>query len=98
MSWVREDYQSADFFILGWLNGHTYKDRQLLIIAMPQSPSLENYNDENLPPFTEIVLTKRRVWALAPYVGDPFVYMWYVATDPAGYQIAHGESWIEYLP
>lgn len=98
MSWVREDYQASDFFILDWLNGRTYRDRQLLIIAKPHVPSLKNYNSKDSPDFIEVVLTKKRVWALAPYVGDPFVYMWYIATNPAGYQIAYGESWIEYLP
>lgn len=41
-------------------------------------------------------LTKRKVGALAPYVGRPFIYVWFVATDSLGRSIA-GESWIEYL-
>lgn len=38
-------------------------------------------------------LAVRRVWALAPYVGDPFVYVWLVAVDEANRWVsgeAHG--------
>jgi hypothetical protein len=42
-------------------------------------------------------LTKRRAFGLAPYVGRPFVYTWWIATDQQGRSIAGG-SRIEYLP
>ncbi len=43
------------------------------------------------------VLTKRRAFGLAPYVGDPFLYTWWAATDQHGRSIA-SDSRIEYLP
>lgn len=43
-----------------------------------------------------IRLTKRTAWGLAPYVGDPFIYTWHVATDHLGRSIS-GESTIAYM-
>ena len=43
------------------------------------------------------VLHRQRCWGAAPYVGEPFVYMWNAAIDEVGRAIA-GESHIEYIP
>lgn len=43
-----------------------------------------------------LVLTKRKVLGLAPFVGKPFVYIWYVATDQYGRSIA-SDSHIHYI-
>ena len=43
------------------------------------------------------VLAKRRAFGFAPYVGDPFIYTWWTATDQHGRSIA-SDSRIEYLP
>lgn len=42
-----------------------------------------------------IALTRRLCAAPAPYVGEPFVYLWYTATDDYGRAVA-GDCWIEY--
>jgi hypothetical protein len=42
-------------------------------------------------------MTVSKAVAPAPFVGDPFVYMWKVATDDLGRHVA-GSSWIEYVP
>lgn len=44
-----------------------------------------------------VTLTKQKCWALAPYVGDPYVYVWRVATDTLGRSIA-SEAHIHHLP
>lgn len=41
-------------------------------------------------------LTKQKAQALAPYVGRPFIYRWYVAIDELGRMIA-GEARIHYI-
>jgi hypothetical protein len=41
-------------------------------------------------------LTKRRAVAPAPYVGDPFAYVWHVGTDQHGRSIA-GDARIVHL-
>ena len=43
------------------------------------------------------VLAKHRAFGLAPYVGNPFIYTWWTATDQHGRSIA-SDSRIEYLP
>ena len=43
------------------------------------------------------ILHRQKCWGPAPYVGQPFVYMWNAAVDELGRGIA-GESRIEYLP
>lgn len=45
----------------------------------------------------QVVLQKHKAYGFAPYVGDPFVYMWRFATDQYGRSIA-GEAHIHYLP
>lgn len=42
------------------------------------------------------ILRKEKAAGLAPYVGDPFVYIWYVATDELGRSVA-GDAKIRYL-
>jgi len=42
-------------------------------------------------------LVKRRAYAPAPYVGDPFIYTWWTATDQHGRSIA-SDTQIEPLP
>jgi len=49
------------------------------------------------PPFKTRVLHRQKCWGPAPYVGDPFVYIWFAAVDELGRGIA-GESHIEYIP
>lgn len=45
-----------------------------------------------------LLITKQRVVALAPYVGDPFYYEWIVGTDNYGRQIATDSRIVHYPP
>lgn len=49
-------------------------------------------SEPDLPMHT---LTKEKAAGLAPYVGDPFMYVWYVATDELGRSVA-GDAHIQY--
>lgn len=44
----------------------------------------------------DVLLEKHKAWGAAPYVGRPFCYRWYTATDSLGRHIA-GESRIVYM-
>jgi hypothetical protein len=46
--------------------------------------------------FRTEMLTRRRAQALAPYVGRPFIYRWWCATDSLGRGIA-GDLRIQYI-
>lgn len=43
------------------------------------------------------ILTRRKAWGPAPYVGEPFVYVWYCAVDELGRGIA-GDARVVYIP
>jgi hypothetical protein len=49
-------------------------------------------SEPDLPVHT---LTKEKAAGLAPYVGDPFMYVWYVATDGSGRSVG-GDAHIQY--
>ena len=86
-------------WVMDWLNGDgRYADRH--VIQMPVSKPIQAATIEERPDsfaFNVRTLTKQKAWAVAPYTGKPFVYMWYFATDELGRSIA-GKSWIQYLP
>lgn len=73
-----------------WLNG----PEESITIAVPPAITLRAYlrpqePDPSGP--TTLHLRKRRALGPAPYVGEPFAYWWYIATDQYGRSIA-GES------
>lgn len=78
-------------WLLDWLErGHQHN----YLVPVPRRVRF----DESEPVATACaVLTKRRAFGPAPYVGDPFVYIWWAATDQHGRSIA-SDSRIEYLP
>lgn len=87
--------------LFGWLNGvGEYADRGTLRIPTrlgvgPSSMTAdETYPTEPLP--QPMILTRRRCAGPAPYVGRPFCYMWWVATDDWGRAIA-GDAHMRYL-
>lgn len=75
-----------------------------LHIQIPLPPKLQPLKsdpgpltaDDVLGPPTSL-LTIRRAWGPAPYVGRPFVYTWRVATDELGRHIAGWRTQIRYL-
>ena len=76
-------------WLMDWLNSEgQFADRHVIMIPKPINAD---------PVDDKRTLTKQKAWALAPYTGKPFVYMWFCATDELGRSIA-GKSWIEYLP
>jgi hypothetical protein len=71
------------------------------IIVLPIMPRLRAISraegDKPSEPFTRtLTLTRIKAGGPAPYVGDPFVYMWYCAYDELGRTIA-GEARIRYI-
>lgn len=80
-----------------WLNGAPgYSDSYRMKIAMVPRLSLDpiggSASELDLPMH---ILTKEKAAGLAPYVGDPFMYVWYVATDELGRSVA-GDAHIRY--
>lgn len=49
-------------------------------------------------PSDPIALEVRRCWALAPWSGRPFVYMWRVAVEASTNRWVAGDSWAEHPP
>lgn len=42
-------------------------------------------------------LTRRKAFGPAPYVGRPFVYLWYVGEDDLGRMVAGETTWLRYV-
>ena len=85
--------------LIHWLNDpHSWYRRIPIPLRISFSALLADETDlMEMPEFKELMLTKHKMYGWAPYVGDPFIYMWFAAVDQFGRWIA-GESWIEYLP
>lgn len=84
--------------LIYWLNdrnSHYYR------MPIPCGPRPIFAKTENTPfqdlDMRTLELVKHKAYGWAPYVGDPFIHMWFTAVDQFGRWIA-GESWIEYLP
>ena len=92
MEW--HPYYRDKTYLWDWLNNSS------LVTWIPVIPVLRINSPKPDPSrLTDntLRLTKERAWNYAPYVGEPFIYMWYVATDQYGRSIA-GESWRHYIP
>jgi hypothetical protein len=90
-------------WLLDWLNG-TGRWANDLTLRVPVLPSMRSLwraalagepEPDPVPMPTTLTLTRYKAVGLAPYVGRPFVYRWYVARDELGREIA-GESRIVY--
>lgn len=64
--------------------------RHRMFTMDPAAPVEPTSNDQ-------VMLDIHRCFNLAPYVGDPFVWMWKYATDRYGRWVA-GDSWPEPVP
>lgn len=93
---IRADYQRHEHLITDWLYGLTAQ-KDILTIARPIKVGLDAYigESEYFGPLYE-TLTRRKQWGLAPYVGDPFIYVWYIAVNGDGEVIAQTGSWRHY--
>ncbi len=62
--------------------------RRSLMLPVPLSGRIFSAADEPYPPalpsFETRTLLVKRAWGKAPYVGDPFIYVWDVAADDMG--------------
>ena len=90
-------------YLVDWLNevGTYAKMWDIELVIAPRS-NPASYTTEtgpsaalSAPSFKTRVLHRQKCWGPAPYVGDPFVYIWFAAVDELGRGIA-GESHIEY--
>lgn len=79
--------------VLDWLN---QDDGRPLIFDMPRrlEPATDITSMEL--ELDRITLQKRKAWGPAPFVGEPFAYVWWYATDKYGRSVA-GDARIEYL-
>lgn len=86
MTWLRD-----------WLNGTVLPGQQRVDVPrVPRlNPTLTGHWDVE-PQISRHTLHKKKAAGLAPYVGDPFVYVWYVGTDELGRSVA-GDAMIRYL-
>lgn len=80
-----------------WLEGD---DQHALRIPEPSTAAGILGGDASAIP-DDLLLTKRRAWGPAPYVGQAFHYEWPVAVDSLGRQIAgdtrivlHHDDWM----
>ena len=85
-------------WLLDWLEGRGGWPAHH--IRLPIVPPLRFHAyDPDAPitvePVRDRILTKQRAWGAAPYVGRPFAYWWYFATDELGRSIA-GDTRMRY--
>ena len=80
-----------------WLNGAAFpRQTRMQIPVMPRlSAELPYRLATNEPSVRVHTLIKEKSAGLAPYVGDPFMYVWYVATDELGRSVS-GDAQIHY--
>jgi hypothetical protein len=87
MTWLRD-----------WLNGDVYPRQDRVKVAMTHRPAslvslLHAYPETS---YGYHILRKEKAAGLAPYVGEPFVYIWFVGTDELGRSVA-GDATIQPL-
>lgn len=85
-------------WLLDWLNDRgPFAGRDTIKVARPMSRRFPLIRSDALHPVDPIpepfVLTRRRAWGRAPYVGEPFHYEWWVGEDQLRRRIA-GETQI----
>lgn len=88
--------------LLDWLDGDLFGGGHTIHLPRPANLSASLFDQSSLDPATfqppdHLVLTRQRAWGPAPYVGDPFVYVWNCACDQHGRWVA-GTQKIKYLP
>jgi hypothetical protein len=83
-------------WVRDWLNGAAFPRQTRMQIPVMPRLSLDltggSANEPDLPVHT---LIKEKAAGMAPYVGDPFMYVWYIATDELGRSVS-GDAQIHY--
>lgn len=91
-------FYRAHTWLLDWLNGVTFVGQHVIEVPRPArwTPFAETDPTAfELPP-DNLRLTRQTAWGRAPYVGNPFVYTWQVASDQYGRWVA-GERTVQYV-
>jgi hypothetical protein len=87
-------------WLLDWLEGRgTYSGDSIRVPVMPRlHVSFTELEPDVIaqPTIRALTLTKQRAFGPAPYVGQPFAYVWPCAVDELGRAIA-GDAKIVYL-
>lgn len=90
-------YQDMMSWLRDWLNGSPRYPPDRVQVPFTQRLNLTlTGSSAHEPAISTHILIKEKAAGLAPYVGDPFVYIWYVATDELGRSVA-GDAKIRYL-
>lgn len=87
-------YEPRRQWLTHWLDNETTWH-----VRMPVPPVLRLVYEPVYNPWDmgkENVLQRRHTWGVAPYVGDPFVYAWWCASDDYGRWIAGSATTIHY--
>jgi hypothetical protein len=90
---VHPAYAAHATSLLNWLDELTSDHVE---VAFPTSPTWSPDPDLYPPETKRQVLTRRKAYGLAPYVGRPFVYVWPVAVDSLGRQVAGRQTRIQH--
>lgn len=87
-------------WVRDWVSGkqpqyNTYQ----LHVPIRQSPRLEYVEADPSRPevINRLTMQRHKAFGAAPYVGDPFVYVWWVGVDNLGRHVC-SDSAIHYLP
>lgn len=90
-------------FVIEWALGHQLgMDQWHLVIPVPSrprwpAPGQLAPTEADVTSLRTHIMTRRQAWALAPFVGDPFVYLWDICTDELGRGIG-GFTKIQHIP
>lgn len=86
-------------YLVDWLHDKAHPFGRNIRLPVPRPPRFCGIDEDVKPAelaLNCVTLTKREAYGNAPYVGEPFVYVWPVATDEYGRSIA-GEARIQHL-
>lgn len=91
-------YEQHRRWLTHWLNNET-SATVLIAITRPSRFTWpgEPLGPPSLGPSRRTQLRRQRAWGLAPYVGDPFVYVWWTASDDRGRWIAGDATTIQHV-
>lgn len=79
-------------WLLDWLNDAEHSFGYHVRMSVPAAiHAWDPEPDVLAPDVRQHVITRRKAWGLAPYVGAPFVYVWPVGEDELGRMVG-GEA------
>lgn len=85
-------YYADNKFVIEWVLGHSPNLSRAAILIATGWGLRDIFTTSPYPTERDVprVLTMRRMqaWGPAPYVGDPFAYVWDIGVDDLGRQVA----------